>query len=95
MSDSLTKKKIPKRMCIACREMHEKRELLRIVKAKDQNIAVPDFKGKVNGRGAYICKTQECLLKAIKIKAIERALGAGLDDEAINMLKEEFNESEG
>ena len=66
-------KKIPDRMCISCREMKPKKELLRIVSDKEGNIFL-DTTGRANGRGAYICKSDECILKAKKIKALERTL---------------------
>ena len=55
------------RMCIACRQMKDKRDLLRIVKDKEGNISV-DLSGKKNGRGAYICKDETCLEKLKKQK---------------------------
>jgi len=66
-------KKIPDRMCIACREMKPKKELIRIVADKEGNVFL-DSTGRANGRGAYICKTDECVLKARKTKALERTL---------------------
>ena len=65
-------KKKPARRCIACNEQKEKNELLRIVRTPEGNIEY-DLTGKKNGRGAYICKTEECLNKAIKTKKLERA----------------------
>ena len=56
-------KKIPMRMCTACREMKPKRELVRVVKTPENEILL-DLTGKLNGRGAYICKSAECLEKA-------------------------------
>jgi predicted RNA-binding protein YlxR (DUF448 family) len=52
--------------------MKDKRELIRVVHAPDGTISL-DFKGKMNGRGAYVCKCRECLEKAIKNKGLERA----------------------
>ena len=60
-------------MCISCREMKPKKELLRIVSDKEGKI-FPDPSGKANGRGAYICKDGDCILKAKKTKALERTL---------------------
>lgn len=65
--------KVPERMCIACREMKAKKDLLRIVRTPDEDVVI-DKTGKQNGRGAYICCSDECLKKAIKQKAFERAL---------------------
>lgn len=59
------------RRCVACGEQKEKNELIRIVKPKDEEIQV-DLNGKKNGRGAYICKNEECLKKIIKTKKLER-----------------------
>lgn len=56
---------------MACNEQKEKQELLRIVKSKE-GIIEPDLTGKKNGRGAYICKNEECLNKIIKSKRLER-----------------------
>ena len=64
-------KKIPLRRCLACNEQVPKVDLLRIVKSKDGNIEI-DLTGKKNGRGAYICKKEECLNKLIKSKRLER-----------------------
>ena len=65
-------KKIPLRMCVGCREMRPKRELVRVVCSKDGQISV-DLTGKAAGRGAYVCPTEECLKKAVKTRALERA----------------------
>ena len=67
----MVNKKKPERTCIACNEQKEKNNLLRIVKSKDGIIEV-DESGKKSGRGAYICKSEECLNKAIKSKRLER-----------------------
>lgn len=64
-------KKKPTRTCMACNEKKEKQELLRIVRTVEGNIE-PDLTGKKNGRGAYICKSEDCLNKVIKTKKLER-----------------------
>ena len=66
-----TKKK-PERRCISCNEKREKNELLRIVRTPEKNIEI-DLTGKKNGRGEYICKSEECLNKIIKSKKLERS----------------------
>ena len=73
-------KKTPARMCTACREMKPKNELVRIVKTPEGDIKL-DLTGKLNGRGAYICKSAECLKKAQKIGALSRAFGTELPQE--------------
>ena len=67
----MVEKKKPERTCMACNEQKEKQELLRIVKSKDGIIEV-DLTGKKNGRGAYICKNEDCLKKLMKSKRLER-----------------------
>lgn len=73
-------KKKSARTCIACNEQKEKRELLRIVKSKDGIIEV-DLTGKKNGRGAYICKNEECLEKLIKTKKLEKVFDTEISSE--------------
>lgn len=66
-------KKIPVRKCVGCGEGKPKKELIRIVKNKENEIFV-DTNGKANGRGVYICSSLDCLEKAQKAKKINRAL---------------------
>lgn len=75
----LSKKK-PARRCIACNEQREKNELLRIVRTPDGNIEI-DLTGKKNGRGAYICKSEDCLKKVIKSKKLERTFEKEISQE--------------
>lgn len=82
-------KKIPMRQCTGCREMKPKRELIRVVRSPENEITL-DFKGKAQGRGAYVCKNQECLKKAIKSKALERSLEVSIPDEIYSQLKEQM-----
>jgi len=82
-------KKIPMRQCTGCREMKPKRELIRVVKSPENEIAL-DFKGKAQGRGAYVCKNQECLKKAIKSKSLEKSLEISIPEEIYAQLKEQM-----
>ena len=82
-------KKIPMRQCTGCREMKPKRELIRVVKSPENEISL-DFKGKAQGRGAYVCKNQECLKKAIKSKSLERSLEIPIPDEIYALLREQM-----
>lgn len=79
------KRKIPMRMCVGCREMKPKAELMRVVKPQDGDCAI-DRTGKAPGRGAYVCESAECLKKAQKTKALERALEAKIDDAVFEQL---------
>ena len=65
-------KKIPQRQCVGCREMKDKKSLLRVVRAPDGTVSL-DFVGKKPGRGAYVCHDVACLKKARKSRALERA----------------------
>ena len=78
-------KKVPQTKCIVCQERDKKKELMRIVKNKEGEIFI-DLTGKANGRGAYICKDSECLKKAIKSKALNRAFKMEVPDEVYEKL---------
>ena len=86
-------KKVPLRQCVGCREMKPKRELIRIVRAPDGGISL-DFKGKKPGRGAYVCGNAECLKKAKKAKALERAFGVPVPDEVFLLLSQQMEAKE-
>lgn len=64
---------IPIRTCVACRETDEKRDLLRVVRQPDGTVCY-DSKGKLSGRGAYICAREACIALARKQKKLERSL---------------------
>ncbi|MCR3758546.1 RNase P modulator RnpM [Clostridium felsineum] len=84
----MKKKKIPQRMCTGCMEMKPKKELIRIVKNKEGEVSV-DTSGKKPGRGAYICKSVECLEKAVKQKRLEKNLEIKINEELYNKLRNE------
>ena len=86
-------KKVPMRQCVGCREMHPKRELIRVVKSKEGAISL-DFKGKAPGRGAYVCKSAACLKKARKSKALERAFSLVIPEEVYDALEAQMEEEE-
>lgn len=79
-------KKIPQRTCIGCKEKKDKKDLIRIVKNKEGIITL-DRTGKANGRGAYICDNIQCLEKAIKTKALERAFEMSISEDVYNELR--------
>ena len=86
-------KKIPMRQCLGCREMKPKKELIRVVHSPDGEVRL-DFKGKANGRGAYLCPNPECLKKAVKARALERAFSAAIPEEVYARLREEMEAGE-
>ena len=73
-------KKVPERICMGCNMQKPKKELIRIVKSKENVIEV-DLTGKKNGRGAYICNSEECLNKLIKSKRLERVFEMNISQE--------------
>lgn len=78
-------RKTPMRMCVGCREMKPKKELLRVVKSPAGPIAI-DRVGKAPGRGAYVCPDPACLKKAQKSKALDRALEVSVPAEVYEAL---------
>ncbi len=87
-------KKIPMRQCLGCREMKPKKELIRVVRSPEGNISL-DFKGKASGRGAYVCPEPQCLKKAIKAKALERAFSTQIPAEIYEALEREMEAGDG
>ncbi|WP_099187182.1 RNase P modulator RnpM [Tepidibacter mesophilus] len=89
----MSQKKIPQRKCISCQDRNSKKTLIRIVKNKDGEIFV-DNTGKANGRGAYICASKECLEKAMKTRALNRAFKLEIPENVYNALSEEIKKYE-
>jgi predicted RNA-binding protein YlxR (DUF448 family) len=81
-------KKIPMRMCIACKTMKPKKELIRVVKSGEEIFL--DKTGKANGRGAYVCNDGECIKKLNKQKLINRAFGLAVEQEVYDRIEESF-----
>ena len=86
-------KRTPARMCTACREMKPKNELLRIVRTPEGDIKT-DPTGKLSGRGAYICKSAECLKKARKTGALSRAFETAVPEELFDELERTLSDAE-
>lgn len=84
-------KKIPMRQCLGCREMKPKRELLRVVRSPEGEVSL-DTRGKKPGRGAYVCPNADCLKKAIKTRALSRALETAIPEEVMQRLEAELEE---
>ena len=78
-------KKIPQRQCVGCREMKDKKALLRVVRSPEGAVSL-DFGGKKPGRGAYVCRSEACLKRAIKQKQLERQLETSLTEEVADAL---------
>ena len=80
-------KKIPMRQCVGCREMKDKKALIRVVKTPEDEIVL-DTTGKKSGRGAYVCPNTDCLKRAIKSKALERGFETAIPQEVYDKLLE-------
>ena len=85
----LKPRKIPQRQCVGCRTMKEKKELIRVVRSPEGNISL-DTTGKKPGRGAYLCPDGECLKKARKARALERAFDTAIPPEVYDALAAEM-----
>ena len=82
-------KKIPQRQCVGCREMKDKKPLLRVVRSPEGEISL-DFVGKKPGRGAYVCRDVECLKRARKSRALERAFDTAIPAEVYDAMEREM-----
>ena len=87
-------KKIPMRQCLGCREHKPKKELIRVVRSPEGQVSL-DFRGKAPGRGAYLCRDAACLKKAVKSRALERALSVPIPPEVFDRLLEEMEAGDG
>lgn len=84
-------RKIPMRMCVGCREMKPKMSLLRVVKPQEGDAHI-DRTGKAQGRGAYVCDNIDCLKKAEKIRALDRALDTKIEDNVFRALEKQITD---
>ena len=82
-------KKVPMRKCVGCGEMKSKKEMIRVLKTSEEEFLL-DATGKKNGRGAYLCFSKECLLKAIKTKGLERSFKQAIPKEVYEKLEKEL-----
>ena len=87
-------KKIPMRMCVGCREMKPKRELIRVVRSPEGEVSM-DPVGKKPGRGAYVCHDVACLQRARKSRALERAFEVDIPTEVFDAMEAELGGTNG
>ena len=88
--DAISTKKIPTRKCTGCSEHFPKNTLVRILRTPSGEILI-DERGKLSGRGAYICKSAACLKKARKAGRIERSLECNIPDAIYEKLEQELS----
>ena len=89
----MKQKKIPMRMCVGCREMKPKRELIRVVRSPEGVFSL-DVTGRAPGRGAYLCNKIVCLQKAKKTKRLEAAFSSKIEDDVYLRLEEKLARTE-
>ena len=87
-------KRKPQRTCLGCRTSKDKNELIRIVRSPEGTVSC-DLTGKANGRGAYICPDSACLAKAVKSRALNRALKVEIPEDVISRLTREIGGADG
>ena len=87
-------KKVPQRQCLGCREMKDKKAIIRVVRSPEGEISL-DFKGKKPGRGAYVCPDPACLAKVRKSRALERAFESAIPAEVYGLLEQQMEEGDG
>ena len=81
-------KKAPLRMCIACRQLFEKREMLRIVRSNEKIFL--DCTSKASGRGAYICDNPDCIKKLKKQRLLNKVFSLPVDEKIYNDIEEAY-----
>ena len=84
-------KKIPMRMCVGCRQMKEKKEMIRMLRTPENEICI-DTTGKKNGRGAYICRNPQCLQMAVRNHGLERSFKMSIPKETAESLEKEMEQ---
>lgn len=89
----MTEKKIPMRRCTGCGEHFPKNTLIRVLRTPEGEIVL-DLTGKRSGRGAYICKSRECLKKARRSRRLESSLECSIPDEVYARMEEELTVGE-
>ena len=88
----MKQKKIPLRRCNGCTEMKPKKELVRVVRSSEGEVSL-DLTGRKPGRGAYVCRSADCLKKAIKSHRCEREFNCEIPQEVSDLMDKEMDES--
>ena len=85
----MSEKKIPLRMCVSCRELKEKKAMLRVVKNAEGKIFI-DFSSKASGRGAYVCDNPDCIKKLKKQRILNKVFSCAVEEEIYAAIEEEY-----
>ena len=89
----MTPRKVPLRRCMGCNESKPKKELVRVVRTSEGE-ALLDLAGRKPGRGAYVCRSADCLRLARKARRLERAFSCQIPDEVYERMEEELSRNE-
>jgi predicted RNA-binding protein YlxR (DUF448 family) len=85
---TISSRKVPQRTCVACREVQGKRELIRIVRQPDGKVCI-DLRGRMNGRGAYLCARSECWQACLASNRLDHVLKTHIaPEERVRLLAE-------
>jgi len=90
MAECRPQKKLPTRKCTGCGEHFPKNTLIRVLRTPEGEITL-DLKGKMSGRGAYVCKSVACFKKARKARRIEQALECSIPEEVYERMEQELS----
>lgn len=82
-------KKIPQRQCVGCGEMKDKKAMMRVIRSAEGEVML-DMTGRKNGRGAYLCRSADCLQKARKNRGLEKSLRINIPEEIYENLEKEY-----
>ena len=82
-------RKKPQRMCVSCRERHDKKDLLRVVIGPDGDLKY-DPTGKASGRGAYLCRKEKCIVAELKAHRLAKGLKHDVDDQKLQEVAQEI-----
>ena len=86
-------KKVPERRCVGCGKSFPKRDLIRVVRTPEGEVKL-DLTGRMNGRGAYICRSAECFRTARKKNKFSSNLGIAIPDPVMDALEKKVAQSE-
>ncbi|HCA71231.1 MAG TPA: DUF448 domain-containing protein [Ruminococcaceae bacterium] len=84
-------RKVPLRMCTGCGEMKPKKELVRVVRSPEGEVSL-DLTGRKPGRGAYVCRSVECLRRARKARRFEKAFSCQIPEEVYARMEKEMKQ---
>lgn len=82
-------RKKPVRTCLGCGQEADKRDLVRVVRSPEGDVAV-DPSGKANGRGAYVHPRLECFEAAARKRRFDAALRVNLKEEDVERIRRDF-----